>query len=57
MAKKPKPPKPSTWTVYKLAAKQVWLGDVEALDEAEAVTKMAAERAVPAWKLMAVRQR
>ena len=26
MAKKPESPKPTTWTIYKLAARQVWLG-------------------------------
>jgi hypothetical protein len=32
MAKKPEPPKPATWTIYKIAKKQVWLGIVEAPD-------------------------
>jgi hypothetical protein len=34
MAKKPEPPKPTTWTIYKTAAKQERLGTVEAPDEA-----------------------
>jgi hypothetical protein len=34
MAKKPEPPKPMTWNIYKLAIKVVWLGIVEAADEA-----------------------
>jgi hypothetical protein len=29
MAKKPGPPKPTSWTIYKLAAKQERLGTVE----------------------------
>jgi hypothetical protein len=33
MAKKPEPPqKPTTWNVYKIASKAVWLGTVEAPD-------------------------
>jgi hypothetical protein len=35
MAKKPEPPpKPIRWGIYKLASKAVWLGNVEAPDEA-----------------------
>jgi hypothetical protein len=31
MAKKPEPPpKPIVWSIYKIAAKGVWLGNVEA---------------------------
>jgi hypothetical protein len=26
MAKKPEPPKPLVWSIYKIAAKAVWLG-------------------------------
>ena len=48
MAKKPEPPKPIVWTVYKLAAKQERLGVVEAPDEATAIEKGAAEFKVPA---------
>ena len=58
MAKKPEPPKPTTsWTVYKIAAKQTWIGTVEAPDEAEAIEKAAAEFKVPATKLHAVPRR
>jgi hypothetical protein len=57
MAKKPEPPpKPTTWTVYKLAAKAVWLGTVEAPDEATAIEKGAGAFKVPATKLMAIRR-
>jgi hypothetical protein len=34
MAKKPEPPKPIIWNVYKIASKGLWLGTVEAPDEA-----------------------
>jgi hypothetical protein len=33
-AKKPEPPKPIRWNVYKIASKAVWLGAIEAPDEA-----------------------
>ncbi len=54
MAKKPEPPKRMTWSIYKLAAKAVRLGTVEAPDEATAMEKAAAEFNVPATKLMAI---
>jgi hypothetical protein len=56
LAKKPEPPKPTTWTIYKIAAKQVWIGTVEAAAEAEAIEKAAAEFKQYAAKLMAVRR-
>jgi hypothetical protein len=57
MAKKPElPPKPVRWGIYKIAAKAVWLGNVEAPDEAAAIEKGAAEFKVPATRLMAVRR-
>jgi hypothetical protein len=34
MVKKPKPPKPISWNVYKLASKAVLAGEVQAPDEA-----------------------
>jgi hypothetical protein len=38
MAKKPQPPsRPTSWTIYKIAAKAVRLGTVEAPDEAAAI--------------------
>ena len=58
MAKKPEPPpKPITWTIYKIAAKQTWIGTIEAVDEATAIEKAAAEFRVPATKLHAVQRR
>jgi hypothetical protein len=50
MAKKPEPAKPIVWSIYKIAAKAVWLGNVEALDEATAIEKGAAEFKVAANK-------
>jgi hypothetical protein len=47
MAKKPEPPKPIIWSIYKIASKGVWLGEVEASDEAAAIEKAAAEFKVP----------
>jgi hypothetical protein len=57
MAKKPEPPpKPIRWGIYKLASKAVWLGNVEAPDEASAIERGAAEFKVGANRLMAVRR-
>jgi hypothetical protein len=44
------------WIIYKLAAKQTWLGEVEAADEREAIEKAAKEFNQSAAKLMAVRR-
>jgi hypothetical protein len=57
MAKASQPPKPVRWTIYKIAAKQTWVGTVEAPDEATAIEKAAAEFRVPAMKLHAVARR
>jgi hypothetical protein len=57
MAKKPESPKPTTWTIYKLAANAVRLGTVKAADEATAIEKGAVEFKVPATRLMATRHR
>jgi hypothetical protein len=57
MPRKPQsPPAPTVWTIYKLAAKQIRVGEVEAATEAEAVEKAAAEFKQHAAKLMAVRR-
>jgi hypothetical protein len=52
----PEPPKPLVWNVYKFASKAVWLGEVEAPDEAAAMEKGAVEFKVPAKRLMAIRR-
>jgi hypothetical protein len=48
MAKRPEPPKPMIWNIFKIAAKVVCLGVIEAPDEAPAIEKGAAEFKVPA---------
>jgi hypothetical protein len=53
MPRKPEPPPLSTWDVYKLASKAVWLATVEATDEHDAIERVASERNFPANKLMA----
>jgi hypothetical protein len=56
VAKKPEPPKPTTWTIYKIAAKAVRLDTVEAAGEVTAIKKGAAEFKVAANRLMAIRR-
>jgi hypothetical protein len=43
--------------ISKVAAKQTWLGEVEAVDEREAIEKAAKEFKQHATKLIAVRRR
>jgi hypothetical protein len=53
MPRKPQsPPLPPRWSIYKLAARQTWIGEVEAASEAE---KAAAKFKLYAPKPMAVR--
>jgi hypothetical protein len=54
MAKKPEPPKPTSWDVYKIAKKGMWLGTVEAPDKQSAIEKAATEFKVEAWWLYAM---
>jgi hypothetical protein len=56
MATKPDPPL-SSWSIYKIAAKAVWLGTVEAPDATTAIEKAAAEFKVHTWRLLAVARR
>jgi hypothetical protein len=56
MATKPEPPQSITWTIYKIAAKQVCLGTVEASDAATAIERAAAEYRVDTWRLLAVQR-
>jgi hypothetical protein len=56
MAKKPAPPNPIVWSIYKIAAKAVRLGTVEAANEAAAMEKAATEFKIPATRLMAIRR-
>jgi hypothetical protein len=57
VARKPEPPAPITWEIFKAAAKLRPLGTVEAADETEAIQKAAAQYKVIASKLIAVRRR
>jgi hypothetical protein len=45
-----------TWTIYKIVARAVRLGTVEAPDEAASMEKASAEFWVPAKKLPVVRR-
>jgi len=61
MAKRPsqeqQPAPPSTWTMHRAAHRLIWTGEVEAIDEHEAIKKGAEQFGVPATKLIATRRR
>jgi hypothetical protein len=57
MAKKPEPPLRSSWNIYKVAKKAIWLGIVEAPDKQAAIEKGAKEFKTDAWRLYAVARR
>jgi hypothetical protein len=57
MAKKPEPPKPTSWDVYQIAKTAVWLGTVEAPDKSAAFEKAAQEFKTEVWRLYAVSRR
>jgi hypothetical protein len=58
VARKPQePPSPTTWSIYKVASKAVWLGTVEAPDKQTAIEKGAQEFKTEAWRLYAVARR
>jgi hypothetical protein len=54
--RKPEPPPLSTWDVFRVAHKAIWLGTVEATDEHDAIERVAKERNVPAARLIATRR-
>ena len=56
MPHKPEPPKPKNWTIYKVAAKAIWLGTVEAPDKKAAIEAGVKEFKTDAWRLYAVRR-
>ena len=57
VARKPQsPPRPIKWGIYKVAAKQTWIGEVEAANEAEAIEKAAKEFTQYSNKLIALRR-
>jgi hypothetical protein len=49
MTRKPEPTKPTTWTFYKIAAKQLRLGTADAPDETAAFEK-ASKVAIANWR-------
>jgi hypothetical protein len=51
------PQQPSTWSIYRAAKTAVWLGEVEAWDEREAIEKAAEQFKMTATKLIATRRR
>jgi hypothetical protein len=51
------PPKPKSWTIYKIAGKAIWLGTVEAPDKRAAIKKAAQEFKTETWRLYAVPRR
>ena len=57
MAKKPETPALIRWDVFKIAKKSVWVGSVEAPDEASAIQKAAEEFKIDARRLYARRHR
>jgi hypothetical protein len=57
MTRKLEPPLLSTFDVFRVAHKAIWLGTVEASDERDAIQRVARERDVSAAWLMATRRR
>jgi hypothetical protein len=56
MVKKPEPSLLSTFDVFRVAHKAIWLGTVEASNERDAVERVAKEREIPAAWLIARRR-
>ncbi len=54
MPRKPEPPKPTSWNIYKVAAKVILLGTVEAADKKAAIEAAAKEFKTDACRLYAV---
>jgi hypothetical protein len=55
IAKKPEPPKPIIWSIYKIASKAVWQGNVATPDQATAMEKVPNSRC-RANRLVAIRR-
>ncbi len=55
--RKPPLPPPARWDVYKVGAKAILLGSVEASDKAAAIEKGAQKFKAEAWRLYAVQRR
>ena len=56
MERKPDQPPLSSFDVFKLAKKAVWVATVEATDEHDAINKVAQESNIPAYRLIATRR-
>jgi hypothetical protein len=57
MAKQPPEPPPlSTFDVFRVAHKAIWLGTVEAPDKSTAIEKAAQEFKTEAWRLLAAQK-
>jgi hypothetical protein len=54
MPRKPEPPKPTSWYIYKVAAKVILLGTVEAPGKKAAIEAAAKEFNADAWRLYAI---
>ena len=52
-----RPEQPTSWNIYKVAAKAILLGTVEAPDKRAAIEKGAKEFKTDAWRLYAVPRR
>ena len=57
MPRKSEQPKPKIWTIYKVAAKAIWLGTIAASDKKTAIEAAAKEFKTDAWRLYAVPRR
>jgi hypothetical protein len=57
VVKKPEPPPLSSWDVFEIVKKSMWLGTVEAPDKSAAIEKGAQEFRAEAWRLYAVQRR
>ena len=56
MARKPEPPQPIRWDIYRVDSKGKLLGTIEADNAGEAVKKAAEEFKTDAWGLIAVQR-
>ena len=57
MPRKPKPPKPTSWNIYKVDQKAILLGTFEAPNKRAAIEKAAEEFKADPWRLYAVPRR
>jgi hypothetical protein len=56
MGKKPEPPNPTSWDIYRAASKAKRIGSVEAADADAAIEAPAKEFKIDAWRLITVRR-